>query len=463
MPAPDAEPAAPAARMWNRTRLCLALFLLSFAVFAARVRNGGTGDTIPAQLLPISILLEGNLDFNEFVCPTDPATNRAIDYAADRCTAPLNYYFDVANGRVVSRYPIIPGIMNLPLHAVGYVLRLDVVGLRSEISVLTSALISAGSVVLMFLLLEALGCATGTALSGALVYAFGTVVWSVNGHGLWQHGPSLLLLNGALLLLARGGADDGADDGTSSRGMPWAGLLLGFAVFNRPTNILLAVPLALYVAVHHRHSLLRFCLLAAIPAALMLLYSHVVLGSVVTLGQGQTMRFSAQPWVGLAGLLFSPARGLFVFSPILLLALLQLRPVLTGAPRNALPPHPLARYLTVATIGLIALYACWPLWWGGVTFGYRLVGEALPAFIVLLAFAWESTIRASRPWKGVAAVLLLLSVWFNFLGAQVAPCGFDTSPDSIDYHPERLWQVRGTELLRCTRMAGASLGITLGE
>ena len=421
------------------------LFLSTLVVFIAGARNGGSGDTMPAQLLPISILVEGNLDFNEFVCPIDPATLLPSDYVAGRCTTPLPYYLDLVDGRAVSRYPIVAGLINLPVHLVAYLLQVNLAAYFSLLALITSALVSAGSVAMMFLVLRELCRERSTAVLGALVYAFGTLVWSVTSRGLWQHGPSLLLINAALYLLVR-------REGT---GIPWAGLLLGFAVFNRPTNVLIALPLAVYVLVHHRVHFVRFCAMAAIPAAGLLLYSQIVLGSVMTLGQGQQMRLSADPLGNFAGILVSPARGLFVFSPIFLLSLLYVPRTLSGA-----APHPIVRYLLLATLGLIGLHALWPIWWGGHSFGYRLLIESIPAWIVLLALGWEETIRRSIPLKSAAALLLAVSIYFNYLGARVGPCGFDSTPNSIDSHPERLWQVRDTELIRCTRVLGTRLGVT---
>jgi len=425
----------------STTTTAALLFATTFVVFFAPLRHGGTGDTVPAQLLPISILFEGNFDFNEFVCPAD-AAGRASDYDALRCTAPLPYYFGVVDGRVVSNYPIVPGLLNVPVHAGAVLLGVNVARHSVTLSMLTAALVTAGSVAFMFLVLAEVARERSTALLGALVYAFGTVVWSVAARGLWQHGPSLLLLNAALYLLVRRGGE---------RAIPWAGLLLGLAVFNRPANALLAAPLAVYVLLHHRREALRFCAMAAVPAVAMLVYSMVVLKSWTSLGQGQDMVAGARPLEGLLGILFSPARGLFVFSPILLLGLVRLPRVISGRAR-----HPIAVYLLAGTAALIGLHAVWHIWWGGHSFGYRLLAEAVPFFILLLAVAWEETLRRSRLFVGLTAVLLAVSVYIHFLGAFVAPCGFDSSPNFIDYHPERLWQIHETELIRCTRALGAS-------
>jgi hypothetical protein len=65
-------------------------------VFLAGMRYVGSGDTEPAELLPISLLTEGNLDFNEFV----PGGGD------------LPYAYRRVGGRVVSSYPIMAGLLN---------------------------------------------------------------------------------------------------------------------------------------------------------------------------------------------------------------------------------------------------------------------------------------------------------------------------------------------------------------
>lgn len=426
----------------SRTRIALVLFLLAVTVYVVPGRDGGTGDTIPAQLLPLSVLGEGDLDFNEFVCPPDPTLGEAGDYAPDRCTAPLPYYFFVADGRVVSSYPIIAGLLNVPTHVVAMALGVDTIAERSTLGMITAALSSSLAVCFLFLFLSTLPLERATAVGVSLTFAFGTLVWGVAGHGLWQHGPSLLFITAALWGIGRG----------ERRSLMWAGLALGFAVFARPTNILLVVPLAWHVARKHQADREPFLALFAVPMLIMTWYSWDMLGSFTALGQGQRMRIGTDPLEGLAGLLVSPARGLLIFTPLLLVAL----PALPHAWRRQ-SRFPLLGPLMLGAAAIIGVHALWHVWWGGVTYGYRLLLETLPAFMLLLAVAWETHLRG-HPWRvAVAGVLLALSLWTSALGALVAPCGFDMDPVPVDQHPERLWDVRDTEIVRCTaRVFGAT-------
>jgi hypothetical protein len=418
--------------------------ILACAVYIAPLRNGGSSDTFPAQLLPLSILGDGDLAFNEFVCPVDATTGRGLPYDPQRCLRPLPYYLQAHEGRVVSTYPVVAGLLNVPVHVVAQALGVDRGRRRFRLGLITAALISAGAVGAMVLLLGRLGFAPITATLGGLTFAFGTLAWSSSGIGLWQHGPAMLFLLLALHGLLAG----------ERRGLAWAGACLALAVWTRPTNAVLALPLALYALARHPRERLPFLAAAAVPAAAMALYSQWAFGSVLALGQGQQMRFGDAPLEALAGVLVSPARGLFDYSPVLLLAL----PAVAWAWRER-APHPLLRPLMLGTAGIIAVHALWAVWWGGHSFGYRLLTETLPALVILSALTWERAVRGRAGRVAVAALLLAWSVWANALGAWVAPCGFDTEPDYLDTHPERVWDVRDTELLRCSARVFHAAGL----
>jgi hypothetical protein len=189
----------------------------------------------------------------------------------------------------------------------------------------------------------------------------------------------------------------------------------------------------------------KFFLAAAVPAALLLWYSWSYWGSVSSLGQVQGAKsFYGQFWKGLAGILFSPGRGLFVFSPIFLLSVYYM--VRTFLKKDM---DPVFRYLSISTLLLVLMYSKWGMWWGGWTFGYRLLTELVPAMILFLALFWEESISRRFPLRMAFGSLLALSLFTHFLGAVCYPSDFNYSPDNIDRHPERLWDIRGSELSRC--------------
>ena len=188
----------------------------------------------------------------------------------------------------------------------------------------------------------------------------------------------------------------------------------------------------------------KFSLLAAIPAGLLFLYSYSYFGSALNLGQGFSFRLRGEFAKGFLGLLFSPARGLFVFSPIFILSLPYIPKIFSKNEEK------ITKYLLVCLALTVLAYSKWGMWWGGHSFGYRIIMECIPILMIFLVKSWMEIISKNKFLIILFFVLTAVSLYFNFLGARIYPCAFNYSPNDIDRHTERLWQVKGTELLRCS-------------
>jgi hypothetical protein len=409
-----------------RALLAFASFAIPLAVYLAGFRYVGSGDTRPAELLPIALLEGRGFDLTGLV---DPAEK-------------YPYWYHRVGDRLVSSYPILPGLLNVPVYAAARAAGIDLVANRERLSLITASLLCALSALFLFLALERFGARRRDALALTLLYAFGTCAWSVASRAMWQHGPSLALLTAALWLLLRG---DRASAAAS-------GLLLSLAVVNRPTNVLIVVPLALFVLRRRREALPLFLLLAGIPAILHAAYASAYLGTPFSTGYWnpipEVANFRGNPFVGLAGLLVSPSRGLFVFGPFFLFALAGT--VIAG--RNP-GSWPIAPYLAAGALLLVLLYSRWSTWWGGHTFGYRYLIEAVPWLMVLVAIAWDR-IRTRPGWKVVFVACCLWSVFVQALGVRYQPSGFN---QRMDEDASILWSVRDSEIAMSSRKALAEL------
>jgi hypothetical protein len=116
-------------------------------------------------------------------------------------------------------------------------------------------------------------------------------------------------------------------------------------------------------------------------------------------------------------LLFSPERGLFVFSPILLVAL-------TALPRLREKLTPRQRWsLMLTPLALIAAFAGYPNWHGGWTVGARYLVPAMPFLAFLLVFVRWSWLTSLCLGASVVACALT-SLVFPFVPQNVpAPWG----------------------------------------
>jgi hypothetical protein len=413
----------------RRAALPLLAFVLPLGVYLIGLRYVGSGDTEPAERLPIALLHQGRLSFEAFVKPTEP----------------LPYWYRDVKDRVVSNYPILPGLLNVPVFAAADLLGVDLDAHRQTLSMITAATISALSVVFLFLALERFCSTRLRAFGFAMLYAFGTCVWSVTSRGLWQHGPALLFLTISIWLIGK----------QNLRATAWCAFFLSLAVVTRPTNAVLVAPLAAFVLWSRPRDRVAFLAAGLVPLALESVYAWVYWGSPFSLAQAnpipEAANFGGNPLVGLAGLLVSPSRGLFVFSPVFLVSLLALPGVVR---RRREDPVPFC--LAVGALALLLVDSKWTMWWGGHTFGYRLLIETLPALTVLLAIAWEND-KLRRP--SVRAALFVLAAWsivVNFLGARFQPSGFNPL---MENDRQLLWSVRRGEIAMSAEKALSELRI----
>ncbi len=158
-------------------------------------------------------------------------------------------------------------------------------------------------------------------------------------------------------------------------------------------------------------------------------------------------------WVGIAGNLVSPGRGIFVFSPFLLVLLAGYIVYWKDLWRRPMV------WLCLVWCGLhVLLVARAASWWGGWSFGPRLLTDLWPGIVVLTALWWAAVAgddggRRRRLWGlaylGLAVPAILAhaliglysqpaSRW-NGLIDPVAPPGHPAGSDLFDWrHPQVL-------------------------
>jgi hypothetical protein len=319
-------------------------------------------------------------------------------------------------GKYASTFGLGAGLFALPV--MGPVLWLtdleSRVGMLWWLAKLTAALSVAGAVFYVFLSASRFISARSAALV-ALAYGLGSCAFSVSSQALWQHGPcEFFLALGAYHLLVR---KNGVSD-------LLCGVAFAMAVVCRPTAALATASVGAYFLLSDRRRLLRF-VLGALPVVILLVsYHQYTFGSPWAFGEmgvvekvAATKTGNPDIWqtplhVGLAGLLVSPSRGLFVYSPIALFSV-------WGAYRAFRDPiWKDLRPLAIGAILQVLLAAKWFDWWGGWCFGYRVIVDvALP--LAFLAFPIVAAINL-RPWRqAVFVALLTYSVGVQLVGAYV--------------------------------------------
>ncbi|HEX7182704.1 MAG TPA: hypothetical protein VF756_12745 [Thermoanaerobaculia bacterium] len=371
-------------------RASLLIGLCCLLVYNANQRAISAGDCYPARYLPFAIWLHHTV----LLDPIAPLTAQGRGDTAF-------WMVPVPGGHTISMYPVVLPVLIAPLYlpAVGYLhlqgwtdARLD--HMARVMEKLSASLVAALSASLLYLLLRR-RVAAPIALLLTLAYAFGTTTWVISSQALWQHGMAGLLVIGALLLLTA--------PCTAPRALA-AGLLCGLIAANRPPDVILAAALGAYGLFWAGRRAALLAAAAALPIGLVLLYNLGVADHFAGgYGRvGDASFFQHDLLSGLGGLLFSPTRGLFVFSPFLLFLVLAWRHL----PRDR-GERGLTLAMSVGVVLQVLLYAKAD-WRAGISWGPRFLTDLLPLLMWMLAPVVASL-------RGLGRVCFLLAV-----GAAVA-------------------------------------------
>lgn len=368
------------------------------------------------------------------------------------------------DGHVYSKKGLALSLAQAPL----YWLALNLPGLGMlQTASLLNALITALTGSLIFMFLRRLGYASPIATIGALIYGLATIAFVYAKYLFSEPLAGLLLLLAAYMLFTyrqEGGLIHVAI----------AGLAAGFSVMTRANNLFLLPVLGLYLlwvenerlneskngrpnqggkvttsqaggvpaypsALAHQalrftrpaalKSISTFILALAVPGAILLAYNALRSGDPLQTGYDLTL-FTPNLALGLYKLLFSPLRGLFIYSPVFLLSLPGWWLFRKSYPAEA--------WLFAGLVGVtVTLFSAWSSG-EGLSWGSRFLVPVVPFWAIVLApiiktvFDPPATPQtqtfASRPTLYVLRagfyILLPLSFFIQILGVTINPWVF---------------------------------------
>ncbi len=287
-----------------------------------------------------------------------------------------------------------------------------------------------------------------TRSAGALVvftFAFSTVMWSSVSRGLSQHAAAAPFVALTLYLLVRSRRDPTV--------VPLLGLAVALAYVMRPTASVLVLVVTLWVLLCHRRYVVRYLAWACSVAVPWAMVNFAVYGSLIAPYYTADKLGSAADIPGHAlGLLLSPSRGLVWFTPLAVLAPLGVwRRVRAGCWDSV------DWVFVSVAVGVFAVVAAWPNWWGGSSFGPRLLTEAVPfiCWYLLPAIARPHVLPSSRRARSANVVVLAMvsaGVLVNSQGAIArATLCWNTDPTLVDTQPNRLWEWDDPQAVRGVR------------
>ena len=428
-------------------------------VFSGLSRIGTSFDSQWSVFIAVSLWTRGDTNLDEYrdrIRALNSSQTQCVDAHGNAHSAPDA----VCEGHLYDLYPISGPVLASPLiisaigvmhllhpgtrhfhsaepHIEGF-LRDDYAAAHAVIEMEVASAFLAASTVLMFLI----GCRflpEKRALLLAILYATGTSAYSVAGRGLWQHSPSVLLLTIIIYLLLR------AEERPSLAA--WAGLPVALSYTVRPTDSLFVAAFTLYVAVHHRRYLGWYLFAAAPVAVIFFTYDFSVYQAPFSPYYRSTLPgFLPHYWPkwseAMSGTLFSPSRGLFVYTPIFVIAAWSM---IRRKWRTPLSPWLAA----IALAQWLVVSAFVQNWWGGHSYGPRFFTDVTPIFVLFLIPYLQNWEQFSRSFRIAFVALALISCAIHLRGGwSEAVYRWNVDPQNIDQHPERNWDWRDPQFLR---------------
>lgn len=418
----------------------ICLFILFFVVYNVNFRPIPSGDTVPASLLPFSILENHNLYLDQF---------------ADFYVKP--YFFTIKEGHILSAYPIVTPVLIVPLYLPVYLglkisnYPIDMFSPIFQMTVMilekiAATIIAAFSGIFVFLSLREL-VRKKVAIAGTLIFAFATNTWETSSQGLWQHGFVELLLSMMIYLVIVNEKND------QNRNIIYLGIISGFFVFNRPSDSIILIPIILYILHLKTNKILFFFGSMSISSIPFIYYNLYYMGSLFGNYSNQLSKFNLDSEIlyNFLGMIISPNRGILFYTPILILSIFGFFEV------SRITNKKIKTFFIVsgfAVIIQIILYSSFKIWWAGWSYGPRFLTGILPICIIFLALYLNTYTYPNKFDKkkillfGFILVILIWSFFVQIVGAFYFPGGNWDGDPNIDEHPERLWNLEDTQIMR---------------
>jgi hypothetical protein len=305
-----------------------------------------------------------------------------------------------------------------------------------------ASLFVALTAVFIYLIAAKLSNSVNYSLLMVFIFSFCTSTWSTASRGLWQHGPSMLMLSIALYLILL------------AQAKPWliqfVSIPLAYSYVIRPTNSIPIMVLTVFVLLYHRKYFLSYLFWSLPVAVPFLAYNYYTRGELLTwYYQPKLIGTNVNFVNGLLGALFSPSRGLFVYTPVFIFSIYGIFIKLKTGRLNALK-YSLAVIILLHSL----LIGSWINWWGGSgTYGPRMFTDIVPFIIFLLVPVSDRLSRRQGLSTKILVSLFIICILASFfIHSRGATSGYvyawNEYPVDIDKAPERIWNWRDIQFLR---------------
>jgi hypothetical protein len=382
----------------------LILLAVVFLVYCNWATPNYPNDTIGTRALPYSIL-ETHTPYLDGTYQSYMINGHTSWYE--------NYAFrfvNVEGDHYASLFPIVTPVLITPLYLIPFLFNIpDTELLQLVMSHIASALIAALSVVFIYLACRYIS-GRPIALLSALVFAFATSTWSISSQSLYAHGMSELLLAVMIFLVIRN------ESCNSTWNIIFLGICSGLFIFNRPSDSMLVLPVIGYVLWYHRAKTGYYFLSGFLSGMPFLMYNILLFHNPFGGYSQIASRLSVDSTIlsHYIGLLIAPNTGLFVFTPVLILAVFGFWIIRDDN-------KTISRFLQGSVIAMaitIMIYASFDDWQGGNTYGPRYLTCVLPYLVIGLCIFFNDMAKKPRNTivRGIIVILIAISVLVQVIG-----------------------------------------------
>jgi hypothetical protein len=426
--------------------LAILIFVLAFLLFKSSSQHP-IGDSKYSMMLSECLIEHHSFQLDHYAVPRLPAVVRH-DYVMNgdiyqiEQVGPHLYYFFPPGTSILS----VPFVWMFKAAGISAVNRDGSLNLNGEtriqlvIAALLMALLSAIIFCTARLLLPVRYSVLIT-LGGAL----GTQIWSNASRGLFTDTWAVLFLTGAIFLLLANKVN-----GTKLRPVLLA-TVLAWAYIVYPSYSIHVMAISIYLlTVLAWRQLAIYAMTGAGWAGALIVYSWRNFGTVLPNYFRPGRLLFGKFWTALSGDLISPSRGFLIFVPTSLFVI-----YLVIRFRKQLQQRALIVLAFSAVIAQLLMISGFDHWWGGHSYGPRLMTAFVPWFVLLSILGVSAMLRAGfsntleRVVTACIGILLLAaSIFIHYRGAsEGATSAWNSLPENVDTHPERVWDWRQPQFL----------------
>ncbi len=342
-------------------------------------------DAIPSIFTGIAIVKEGTLNLDSYY------QMMVSKYPQPDDSNLTPFYLRKVNNHYLSAFPIMNTILSLPVFLL-YVpfittISWDDVYLVSHLS--GSFILSISCAALFYLFSRVLKSSSRISYILIAVYALATINLPLISQALWQHGAVQFFSILALIFFLR-------------ERYLLTFMFLGFGILSRPTAGIVFAVLFLFLYFSKKLNIkVAISTVIGILIPILFFFSYNFIYYTDLSNQGYASQLG-NSWLGnfpesLIGIWVSPSKGLLIYSPIFIFTLIG---IWKGYKKDN---------LVAISFWIILLHTLvlskWKHWYGGYGYGYRMISDVIPFFIIPIWFLLENYYEKVK--KGVLLTFIV--------------------------------------------------------